>query len=129
MNKLFILIAISCGVLFFSSPATAREYEKNPDRFPSIGLTYESFGLEGETDFRGVAKQDVEESGGAIIFDWRMPLSQSITMNLALGAIGSLTEGVSMPQVTGYKTELGGGYFRLGMRYYFNGGGKRRESF
>lgn len=120
--KKIVLVAFAMAI---ASPMAAVEHPLNPDRFPSIGLSYEGFGSEGELEVRGTAfKQDVEESTAFLILDSRLPLSNSFTLDIAFGLVGARSELKETPALFGQETTQGGGYFRLGARYYFNRGAR-----
>jgi len=100
--------------------ALAREYPLNPDRFPSIGLTYSGTSQEGDFVSAGGGSQDIEERYGELVFDTRLPLSNSFTLNLAIGAVATVTEGKDSPTIFADETDTSGALLRIGARYYFN---------
>jgi len=86
-----ILVVGIVGIFIGVGVGEAREFPKNPDRFPSFGITLESQSLEG--DFKSPSapafgSQDVESTSRRLTFDTRLPLSNSFTLNLALGLVG-----------------------------------------
>lgn len=105
--------------------AQAREFALNPDRFPSIGLSLEGEGYEGETKFPSAGlKQDSEFGYSRLTIDTRLPLSNSFTLELALGSVGRRYEADETPFLDSVDERQGGGYFRIGGRYYFNRGAR-----
>jgi len=118
-----ILVVGIVGIFIGVGVGEAREFPKNPDRFPSFGITLESQSLEG--DFKSPSapafgSQDVESTSRRLTFDTRLPLSNSFTLNLALGLVGGEAEAEETSLLHSAKTEQDGTYFRIGARYYFN---------
>ncbi len=123
------LMAAAALVAAMAAGATAREYPDNPDRFPSIGLALDGNSAEGELKYPsapGLGTQDARWAVARLIFDARLPLSNSFTLDLALGSVGFLQTADQTPSLNSSRFEAGGGYFRIGARYYFNRGAKRR---
>jgi len=134
IRKLSGRLAILAFVALGSSQAWGWEYPNNPDRFPSVGLSLSGQSVSGEVSYPsapGAGVQNAELSTGLFILDTRLPLSNSFTLNLALGSAAYAEKYEATQSLNSKKFESkSGGYFSIGARYYFNGGKTRRsESF
>lgn len=112
----FILIVI---IIAATSPAFAWEHPNNPDRFPSLGLSYTGVSEDGDYKTQGFS-QDIESSSGALILDTRLPLSNSFTLSVGLGAVGTNVKGESNAVFAADELDTSGGLFTISGRYYFN---------
>ena len=124
MKKLSALMLFLSGSVAVSF---AGEHPLNPDRFPSIGLSLSGQGVSGDQTFPsapGVGAQDREDSLGMFIIDTRLPLSNSFTLELALGSVSYLEESKETVSLNSAKFDGTGGYFKIGARWYFNKGAK-----
>jgi opacity protein-like surface antigen len=112
---------IASLLVLCAAAAQAREYALNPDRVPSIGLSLEGEGFEGETKYPSAGvKQDSELGYSRLTIDTRLPLSNSFTLELALGSVGRRFQADATPFIDSVDEKMNGGYFRIGGRYYFN---------
>jgi len=112
-------VAVSCLALSLASSASAWEKAKNPDRFPSIGLTYTGIAEDGEYKTLGFT-QDTELLSRSLVLDTRLPLSDSFTLNLGLGTTASEIEGEESAAFNADEFESSGALFTVGGRFYFN---------
>lgn len=113
MKKLLFLIALLPASLF------AWEHPKNPDRFPSIGLSYAGSTLEGEYVIEGF-KQDTEVKTGLLLLDTRLPLSNKLTLDVGIGSTAIRETSEENRNFFGEREDLKGAYTRIGIRYYFS---------
>jgi hypothetical protein len=111
--------AIVATTLLLSLPSLAWEKERNPDRFPSLGVTLDSASGEGDATVSGLS-QDVEETVSGLTLDVRLPLSNSFTLSTGLGGYSSEVEAIENNIFLGSKSETSGGRFFISGRYYFN---------
>jgi len=58
------------------------------------------------------------------IIDTRLPISNSFTLDLALGSVSNSYKSDETAGFDSTKYEGKGGYFKIGARYYFNGGAR-----
>jgi len=94
----------------------------NPDKYPSVGLTYGTQSMEGTARvFFGsaAAHQDINSRVGVISIDGRIPLNDSFTLTLGIGAVATEATGEETTMLTGQKIKEDGSHFSIGMRYYF----------
>lgn len=116
-----ILVAI---LVLAPAIASAMEFERNPDRFPSIGISLGLAGAAGETEFKfagASAKQDTTFGQSDITLDTVIPVSQSVTIFGALSLLGERDEADETAILDGATTDMSGLGIRLGARIYFNG--------
>lgn len=121
MKKLIALfmVAVVIGVV----KCNAWEYPQNPDRFPSIGLNLSGENGTGDVKYPSMpalGSQDLSGTSSAFILDTRLPLSNSFTLNLALGGTSSELKGDANATFESSKQTMSGGIFNIGVRYYFN---------
>ena len=124
MKKLSALMLLLSGLVAVSF---AGEHPLNPDRFPSIGLSLSGQGVSGDQTFPsapGVGALNREDSLGMFVIDTRLPLSNSFTLELALGSVSYLEESDESAFFNSSKFDASGGYFRIVARWYFNKGAK-----
>lgn len=114
LKKLMILSLILSPSLSF-----AWEHPQNPDRFPSLGLTLDGTSASGDYTTAGF-KQDVDSETSEILLDTRLPLSNSFTLSIGLGATGTTFKGKENPNFFSSETKTNGGHFFITGRYYFN---------
>lgn len=112
--KLFVVTG-----LVFPSFALGAGFEKNPDRFPSIGLTYSGSNQKGQYRIADI-EQDINIENGSLILDVILPVTDSVTLNFGLGGVGSKVDAESTRLFYPSETKSNGGIFILGARYYFN---------
>lgn len=111
------LIAVS--FLLLPSTVLAWEHPLNPDRFPSVGLSYEGATMEGEIKTQGVG-QDTEIRTGLLLLDARLPMSNSFTLELGIGSSAMELEAKESPFFFAGENKTTGAFTRIGARYYFN---------
>lgn len=97
----------------------AWEHPQNPDRFPSLGFTYTGISEEGEYETLGF-RQDIESKSGLLLLDTRLPLSNSFTLSVGLGATGTRVKGEDNAAFNADDLDTSGGLFTISGRYYFN---------
>lgn len=130
MKKRIVLILVGSALL--SAAAQAWEHPANPDRFPSIGFSLQGYGTRSDVTVPsapGAGKQESEDAIAFLILDTRLPLSDSFTLDLAIGSVGVKGTSQTTSAFLGTDVEGSGGYFRIGGRFYFNGGPKGRDEF
>jgi hypothetical protein len=115
MKKVLFAVAI----LTSTFPVFGWEHPNNPDRFPSLGLSYTGIAEDGDYKTQGFS-QDIESSSAALILDTRLPLSNSFTLSLGLGATGTNVKGESNAVFDADELDTSGGLFTISGRYYFN---------
>lgn len=118
--KKIILVVVLCSV-----PVVVNgwEFPKNPDRFPSVGLALSGQSLSGDQSSPSnpsVGSQGYETSIAMLAIDTRLPLSNSFTLDLALGSVSSDASADETIHLNSAKADATGGYFRIGARWYFN---------
>jgi len=109
-----VVSVVNCG---------AWEYPQNPDRFPSIGLNLTGESMAGEVkspSFPALGSQDIEGTDSTLVLDTRLPLSNSFTLNIALGGTRNETKYKQTPTQDSAEIKGDGGIFSIGCRYYFN---------
>lgn len=110
-----LLVAGIAGVSF------AGEHEGNPDRRPSIGVNYTGHFLSGDAEVTSgglSAKQDADVVSGALTLDTRIPVSNNVTFNAAVGFIGTASEVKETNILNGGEDSLGGVLVNVGVRFY-----------
>ena len=115
MFRLFIALSL----VVIPSLSFAWEHPKNPDRFPSLGLTYAANALEGDFASAGTS-QDIESESSELLIDTRLPLSDSFTLSVGLGGVSTNTKGKDSPTLFSSETDASGGSFVISGRWYFN---------
>ncbi len=125
MKKLVLLVSLF--LLVSSNDVSARGFVNNPDRFPSVGLSFGLNSLGGDTSFlingAGVppaAATDLETKD--LTLDFRLPVSHSLTV---FGGISVIRNSFSINGQTPLaleeqNRELDGYGIRFGARFYFN---------
>jgi hypothetical protein len=116
-----ILVAI---LVLVPAIASATEFERNPDRFPSIGISLGLQGESGETKltFGGAsAKQDTTFGASDITLDTVIPISDSVSLFGALSLLGDRTKADETGVLDGATVDMSGLGLRIGARIYFNG--------
>jgi hypothetical protein len=111
------------AIAIIAGPAFAGEFERNPDRFPSLGFTLNLTGSSGDnTVTSGGLSQSQDVSSGlvALEVDARVPVSPSVTLSGAVALVGSGGEADENAVFAGQEINEGGISLTLGMRYYFN---------
>jgi hypothetical protein len=125
MKKLLILAVL------LSSSAFAYEVKDNPDRIPSVGLTYLGSFLKGDLTYESIAWSETPEykqDTNAFLADLRLPVTSNLTVEVGGGFTkmkidsidGSL---ISLSPVTAIadrtSADLTGPTIKVGARYYF----------
>lgn len=116
MKKLLFAASLLIGAVVHSA-----EYPRNPDRVPSIGLTYAGMAETGDVTLNAgsaTAKQDIENVNGQFLLDLRLPVSDNVTFNGSLGFIGSEFTADETPLLNGQKSSMSGVGFSVGVRFY-----------
>ena len=112
MQKIALIVAIL--VVSGNTVSIAAEFERNPDRFPSVGL---SLGIASETGDQGATcsictpssvSQDLETDVYDLTFDTRIPVSQSLTLFGIFAFASTLTESDETSFLAGVKTDTSG---------------------
>ena len=119
--KNFMLVALF--VIGFSGLAFAGEFERNPDRFPSIGLTLSLAGESGTATVKQTgfsANQNISSGSGSLVVDLRAPVSNSLTLFGAIGLTGSSLTADETNLLSGQDIRGGGFILSVGIRYYMN---------
>jgi hypothetical protein len=112
------LIAIA-ALLLSPVVSSAWEFQKNPDRFPSLGLTYT--GTEEDGDYNALQSfQDVEGKRKSLILDTRLPLSNSFTLSLGFGKASTHVIGLESPYYNANDLNTSGTTMVISGRYYFS---------
>lgn len=112
-------------VTLTSTFSFAWECPKNPDRFPSIGLSLSGQAASADQSYPSFptgGSQNREDSVGMFILDTRLPLSNSFTLDFAIGSMHVKQTLDETATLDSQKYDANGGYFKIGARYYFNGG-------
>ena len=118
MKKLIAIFLLS----MIPTIVFADEYERNPDRFPSLGFSVGLEGLGGNSDATGgLGSQDTSIGRIDLGADMRIPVSNSWTLYGALDLIGERIKSDATSSLAGFDNSLGGIAIRAGARYYFNG--------
>lgn len=113
MKKLMFLLVLAPSLSF------GWEHPSNPDRFPSIGLSYAGSTIDGEFTTAGL-KQDVETKSGLLLLDTRLPLSNKLTLELGIGSMAVKQTGDENAVFFGSENDQSGSYSKIGIRYYFS---------
>lgn len=117
MKKLTLgIVCLLSGVF-----SHAGDYPENPDRMTSIGVNYHGFSHTGTATTVVSplkANQDIEIEGGTLIADIRLPVSNSTTLNFALGYQGGTTEAKETNLLAGGESDTDGITFTIGARFY-----------
>ena len=113
--------AIVALMLAVGSTSWAVEYPGNPDKVPSVGFNFGGIAESGDvtvTDSPNSAKQTIEMTNAHLILDVRVPVSNNVTLNGALGLSGSTSQANETPMLLGQKSESSGLSFNVGVRFY-----------
>jgi len=111
------------SIVLVAGTAVAAEYDRNPDRFTSLGLTLNLTGSSGDTTLSSgglSASQDTASGFAGVEVDVRVPVSQSVTLSGALAVFGSGSEADETAALFKQEVNEGGVSLTVGMRYYFN---------
>lgn len=109
--------------IFMVASVSAGEYQGNPDRFPSVGISLIGNAEDGDsTTFGGGASgtQNVEVENGAFVVDLRLPVSDHITFTGAIGTSSTSVDAQETPLLFGQKSETEGVSFSVGVRFYIH---------
>lgn len=112
-------------VVLLAAPMASLKAEVagNPDRYPSVGLTWSGSAEDGDSVVFGggsSAEQDVEVSNGAFVLDLRLPVSDTVTFSAAVGSSATEVEAPETPLLFGQKSKTSGIGFSLGVRFYIH---------
>lgn len=119
MKRLMIVAAI----IGLSSVLRAEEFSGNPDRFPSVGLWVSGGTLKGDDTIsaEGLStKQDVHMNNAALNVDFRVPVSNSLSLMMGASAITSSSKSDETNILTADKTDLDGYSGFLGVRIFIH---------
>ncbi|TAL13960.1 hypothetical protein EPN95_04705 [Patescibacteria group bacterium] len=122
MNKM-ILVLVALFVVGFSGLVFAGEFDKNPDHYPSIGISLGYTGFDGDltaTDSGFSTSQNIASEATDLTIDARIPVSESWTILGGISFIGAEDTATETASLLGAKVEAGGFSIRIGARYYFN---------
>ncbi len=122
----YVLIVLS--FLFVSMSAHAKEYPRNPDRFPSLGLNASTSRLSGaRTHINSPGSTMVQgqddsgtidnESFGA---DFRLPINNGVTLNVSWDRVSYNSSLTRTGNIYEANDNFDGNRFGLGLRVYFN---------
>ncbi len=124
MNKKLALITVL--ILMIGRPCFAGGFVKNPDRYPSVGLSFGLADLEGtrsETTSGASFGPRSQNSGlktRDVTIDLRLPVSHEVTLFGAFSVLSQETSQESAFLLDEADNNLDGYGFRIGARYYFN---------
>ena len=120
MRQFFVIAMLVAG---FTTTAWAGEFERNPDRFSSIGISIGLAGAGGDTTVKAggaSADQDVSVGTFDLTIDSRIPVSNSMTLFGGFSVFAQSSEADETVSLSGSETDLAGFALRAGMRIYFN---------
>ena len=130
MKKTITKIApAALALMLFVGSAGAWEFERNPDRFISVGLTMQRTALNGDSATalpNGVhaASTDNEVRARAIGADVRIPVHQSLTFSVSYERLNQETRSTGFDNLGGHAYNDGndqsGQRYGASVRYYFN---------
>ncbi|MFQ5596834.1 MAG: hypothetical protein ACE5GK_02170 [Nitrospiria bacterium] len=123
MKQRIILVAVF--VLLGTNETFARGFINNPDRFPSIGLSFGLISIDGDLSYFNngallTPKSSAKTESMDLTLDLRVPVSHSLTF---FGAFSIQSDEATSNETTaffGTDRDLFGYGLRLGARYYFN---------
>lgn len=122
MKKMVSLVALL--ILIVSTDVSARGFVNNPDRFPSVGLSFGFTSLGGDASFPGVtpaaAPVGVDIQKKDLRLDFRLPVSHSLTV---FGEISVIIDEftIDVNNINFEQDRESDGYgIRFGARFYFN---------
>lgn len=124
MKKLILVL----GLLLLPTISHSWEFNRNPDRFPSLGFNASTSKLEGHRiEDSHPAHPLTRIDGGpeslnlsAVGADVRLPLSQDLTFSLAYDHLESSSKFRREPDIFKESTELSGYNVKASVRLYFN---------
>lgn len=118
MTKKMMLIAI---VFYFSvCDALGAGFIKNPDRYPSVGVSLGVTNIDGSFANAASFNADSEIKTRDFTIDLRLPVSHELTL---FGGVSVLKEEALLSNQNisfSERDDLSGFGFRIGARYYFN---------
>lgn len=122
------------SLLLLSAPGWCFDTKENPDKVPSLGLEYSGASFKGDTEYQDftffTAQPQMKETDNDIEADFRLPVTNNLTLNVG-GGYGShkiegndatifLLNGGGTAIVTDpTTTTLKGPIYKVGLRYYF----------
>ena len=117
MIKIIVAVLLCAG----SINAFAGTFSDNPDHATSIGINYTGVATSGDLTLKsgGIsASQDAETTSGALVIDTRIPVSQNVTLNAALGFVGFNATADETALLDGGESDESGMLFNVGVRFY-----------
>jgi len=124
MKKRVLLVVLFLLVL--SNNVSARGFVNNPDRFPSVGLSFGFSSLGGDASFPNSNVTPVAVPIGVdtqtkdLTLDFRLPVSHSLTI---FGGISVIRDNLDIDGNSAFEEQhrdLDGYGVRFGARFYFN---------
>ena len=118
--KIIMMIAV---VMLTSSVVGAWEKKRNPDRFTSMGInltSQASTGLWESTLNDAFNNQSVNTTSSLFVVDLRVPVTNWLTLNSAIGIVSHSIAAEETPYLAGQNLNQDGGMFSIGARFYFN---------
>lgn len=131
MNRVIVVLSL----LFVATTGWSWQFKDNPDRVPSLGLNFTGTYLSGTGTFAPVSgfvfntEDDLKDKTNATVADFRLPVSNNLTLSFASGYVSRKVERIdaSLVPVTGGYLVVGdrltdeytGPTFSVGARYYF----------
>lgn len=120
-QKMLLLACLFFGIVGVNSKA--EEFAQNPDRMPSVGFALASGGESGTFTVRDSgfsAPQDLKTTTRAFVIDARVPVSNSVTLNGAVGFTGTNVDANETNILAGGKTDTSGVSLSIGVRFYLH---------
>ena len=117
------LLAVVVLLMCVCKIGQAKEYPGNPDRVPSVGLTYTGVDLDGTQKYTssGIsAEQDGIFETGSIMLDLRWPFNNHWTMNVGIGGQRTHFGYDETPLLNFEEHDQTGLIYSLGIRYYIH---------
>jgi hypothetical protein len=116
-------LMLAAGLLMAAGIAGAGERPGNPDKFPSIGVFYTGQAMGGDSTFTSSGlstTQDATLRTGILSVDARFPVSNSVTLQGAIGTSWLTIDAEETSLLNGRKDDLGGLQFSFGARFYIH---------
>jgi len=116
--KMMLMVLALCA-----ASAHAWEKKANPDRFTSVGINLTGQSANGiwDTTLRNtLGNQSVKTNASMFVVDLRVPVTNWMTLNTAVGLTSVTLEAEETPYLAGQKVNQSGGMFSVGARFYFN---------
>jgi hypothetical protein len=120
--KNWIRLGILAVVLGSSANLWARDWPAdNPDRYPSIGLSYLGLFQTGDLSFMtgtGTTSQDIDNTDNRIFADVRFPMTDSVTLTGGVGYAAAQATADETSTLSGQDQDLSGFLVGVGVRFY-----------